>query len=72
MAANTNRIIWIDYVKAFAIMIDIMLHIGIPDPFRTIVRSFIIPIFLYYLVYSILLTNILATTHFGNLKHYDY
>ena len=45
MTTNTNRIIWIDYVKAFAIMIVIMLHIGIPDPFRTIVRSFIIPIF---------------------------
>lgn len=27
-------------------MIVIMLHIGIPDPFRTIVRSFIIPIFI--------------------------
>ncbi len=45
MKSNTNRIIWIDYIKAFAIMIVVMLHIGIPDPFRTIARSFIIPIF---------------------------
>mgnify|MGYP003465892739 CR=1 FL=1 len=46
MSATThNRIIWIDYVKAMAITIVVLLHLGIPDPFRTIVRSFVIPLF---------------------------
>lgn len=42
---NTNRIVWIDYIKAFSIMIVVALHVGIPDPYRTILRSFIIPLF---------------------------
>lgn len=44
-ATSHNRIIWIDYVKAMAITIVVLLHLGIPDPFRTIVRSFVIPLF---------------------------
>lgn len=42
---TTARILWIDYVKALAIAIVVLLHIGIPDPYRTIVRSFVIPLF---------------------------
>ena len=40
-----QRIIWIDYIKAIAITIVIMLHIGVPNPFKTVTRSFIIPLF---------------------------
>lgn len=42
---TTTRIPWIDYVKALAIAIVVLLHIGIPDPYRTIVSSFVIPLF---------------------------
>ena len=42
---STSRIIWIDYCKAIAITLVIMLHIAIPNPYRTIIYSFIIPIF---------------------------
>lgn len=41
----TTRILWIDYVKALAIAIVVLLHLGIPNPYRTIVRSFVIPLF---------------------------
>ena len=43
--STTARILWIDYIKALAIAIVVLLHIGIPDPYRTIVRSFVIPLF---------------------------
>ena len=45
MTTTSKRIIWIDYVKALAIAIVVLLHIGVPDPYRTIVRSFVIPLF---------------------------
>lgn len=41
----TTRILWIDYVKAIAIAIVVLLHLGIPYPYRTVVRSFVIPLF---------------------------
>lgn len=42
-----KRILWIDYVKAFAIITVIMLHIPIRDPYMHVVRSFVIPIFFF-------------------------
>lgn len=42
---TTTRILWIDYVKASAIAIVVLLHLGTPDPYRTVARSFVIPLF---------------------------
>ena len=61
-----QRIIWIDYIKAIAITIVIMLHIGVPNPFKTVTRSFIIPLFLSYQDFLALLKNMQATKSFGN------
>lgn len=45
--SDKNRILWIDYVKAFAIITVVMLHIPIGDPYRHIARSFVIPVFFF-------------------------
>ncbi len=42
---SPTRVLWIDYVKAFAIITVVMLHIPILDPYRHIARSFVIPLF---------------------------
>ena len=44
---SSQRIIWIDYCKAIAIALVILLHVGIPNPYRTVVRAFIIPLFFF-------------------------
>ena len=44
---SSTRILWIDYVKAFAIITVVMLHIPILDPYRHIAHSFVIPIFFF-------------------------
>jgi len=41
----TNRIDWIDYAKAVAIFCVVMLHAGIPNPTRGIIRMGLIPLF---------------------------
>lgn len=42
-----TRILWIDYAKAFAIIMVVMIRIPILDPYRHIAYSFVMPIFFF-------------------------
>ncbi len=42
-----ERVLWIDYAKAVAIFSVVLLHVGMPDPFKGIVRVFLIPLFFF-------------------------
>ena len=68
----THRIIWIDYIKAIAIFIVILLHLSMPEPFRKVTRAFVIPLFFF-------LAGLFANPHqystwhiFFQKKHIDY
>lgn len=43
----SKRIVWIDYAKAFAITIVVLLHVQIPNPYQHIFYSFVIPLFFF-------------------------
>ena len=42
-----ERIVWVDYVKAFCIFFIVLLHAGIEDPFKNFFRVFVIPAFFF-------------------------
>lgn len=44
---SSKRIVWIDYAKAFAITLVVLLHMPVPDPYHTIFYSFTIPLFFF-------------------------
>lgn len=44
---QTNRLNWVDYIKATAIYCVILLHIGIHEPYREIINIFVIPTFFF-------------------------
>ena len=55
-----KRVKWVDYAKAISIFFVVLLHAGIPDPGKGLVRVFLIPLFFF-------LSGI-----FTNRKHYFY
>jgi len=42
-----NRIIWVDYAKALAIIFVVFLHAGVPYPLKGLIRVFLIPVFFF-------------------------
>ncbi len=47
LSCKTNRIEWVDCAKSFAIFFVVLLHAGLPAPFRSFVRMFLIPVFFF-------------------------
>jgi len=41
------RVKWVDYAKAFSIFFVVLLHAGIPDPVKGVIRVFLIPLFFF-------------------------
>lgn len=42
-----KRVKWVDYAKAISIFFVVLLHAGIPDPGRGLIRVFLIPLFFF-------------------------
>lgn len=42
-----KRVKWVDYAKAISIFFVVLLHAGIPDPGKGLVRVFLIPLFFF-------------------------
>lgn len=53
----TERIKWVDYSKSFGIFLVVLGHAGLPDNIRSIFYAFHIPLFFFWQVYSLTMTN---------------
>ncbi|MBN2765107.1 MAG: acyltransferase family protein [Paludibacteraceae bacterium] len=42
-----QRVLWIDYAKGVAIFCVVLLHLGINDPYKAVIRVFLLPLFFF-------------------------